>query len=1011
MNRKLIKIVFCLPFILAGISVYAQNNLVPNTQDCSSVGQAFQFDIALAWRSGTAYPVCPHTTTIVGDIDGDGKTEVLALSTNKNKIYVFEGTNGTKIGEIDYGSMLENENPTCFLIVDGDGDGQAEVFAAGTSTQKIYLHKVTSAPGARPITFGNVWTKDFAQTGSGVTPIVADFDGDGTVEFVAGKYLIGYDGSILGTLPFNSIRNYNISISYATDVDGDGLPEIINGSDVYKYTGGLLQLYARCPDYSTSGLDGWNMAADVNQDGDIDLAFNGTSGTLVVWTPKTGEVLGRITTTTGNSSYPFIGDIDGIEEPDGKKYLEICYNTNNKLYAYSYTGSGFTPKWTMSHSDASGVTSLTLFDFNMDGAVELIYRDQSNLTIFDGSGSTLQTLYSTACGSGTTTETPVVVDVNGDGSADLVVTGYLPSTGEVFVFQGDASKWASSPSVWNQQMYSSLYVNGDLTIPTTIQPLNLTFTRPDNSTVQFYNGGPIQSPYVSEETYLPVNLSPDVFVVDGSISVSGTNVTFTITIGNQGLVAATTSTPIQFYANQITTANIVGSTTLGVDLYPGQTTVVTFTVSGLATQFYVRILDDGTSFPALGAYSDCNLTNNTKSFGTLELFKTVNSSSACVDGTSIFYVDLENNTNLFGTPTNYTNIHLVDSLGNGWEFISASTANGTTTTFNPVTSKLEWTIPSLDAGETARLTIIAKSVAAGAIRNTAWIESVGGTVIGKEAIEAYVIVNNVAAPIAASISPTDPKLCDAGGVVLTASVSGASTYQWYKDLIEISGATQQTYTATALGNYTVSYHDGTCVSQMSSAVVVTDDCMTASSDTIAVVKSTSVLIDVLANDDLGLCNSSSITLTTVSTPSMGEVEVENQKIKYTAYGNIGTDSFTYKIKCGAQESTAAVTVTICSTLMVERIDDAKEPNSPGKFRIKYTDDSFKLEKDLEVTYSITPVNAVAGTDFVAPSGTAIIPANTNGVDVNIQPYDNFKVEGNNRQLMLTITGSTILTTP
>jgi hypothetical protein len=56
--------------------------------------------------------------------------------------------------------------------------------------------------------------------------------------------------------------------------------------------------------------------------------------------------------------------------------------------------------------------------------------------------------------------------------------------------------------------------------------------------------------------------------------------------------------PIRFYQNSIITGNIVpsGNTTLGVALYPGQTTVITRTLTGLASgwaSLYVRLLDDG----------------------------------------------------------------------------------------------------------------------------------------------------------------------------------------------------------------------------------------------------------------------------------------------------------------------------------------------------------------------------------------------------------------------------------
>jgi uncharacterized repeat protein (TIGR01451 family) len=369
----------------------------------------------------------------------------------------------------------------------------------------------------------------------------------------------------------------------------------------------------------------------------------------------------------------------------------------------------------MAHSDISGATILTLFDFNNDGVFELIYRDQTYLQIFNGSGTTPVAVYTTAAGSETASELPIVVDANSDGSADIIVTGGAANSGwgEVMLFEGAASKWMSCPNIWNQQLYSNLHVNSDLTIPRTVQPVNLTFTRPDLTTVQYYNGGPMQAPYISDETFSPIDLSPDVYVVSGTIEIlSPTSVRLTVTFGNQGMATAPASTPIRYYKNAIAAGNIIGSETLGADLAPGQTCTITKTFIGLSpmpSTFYVRILDDGTNFPALGTYSDCNLTNNHKSFGTLELTKTANSQNVCVDGSIIFNVMLVNNTDQTGSPQTFNNVILIDSLGAGWQFLSAVASVGTVGAYNNVTHQLDWTLSSLAPGDTVELTIVANT--------------------------------------------------------------------------------------------------------------------------------------------------------------------------------------------------------------------------------------------------------------------------------------------------------------
>ncbi|MDR2382553.1 MAG: hypothetical protein LBD76_01550 [Prevotellaceae bacterium] len=815
----------------------AQNNLIPNTQDCSATRPPFAFNIQKKWTTTTGNKIFTDCTPIAGDIDGDGKTEIFAAGNSNgsagygNIIYIFDGNTGSSVGSISVANVgYWAWTGTSFLIYRDKSTGKGRVFVSADNGI-ISLFQVSSNPGVRPITFTLLWSKT-GFTGHN-SPVISDLDGDGNPEFIAGKRIFDHNGNLKATMAYGGqITSWDpVYLPIVGDVDNDEKPEIIVGTNVYKYNGSTISLYASCP--GISNQEGSNMIADVNQDGNVDVIFHSWSGGysnsngfIRVWTPKTGALLGIVATgLSGQRSIPFVADIDGVIT-NGKKYPEICYNTASNLYAYRYTGSGFALKWTKSHSDASGATILTLYDFNNDGVFELIYRDQTNLQIFNGSGSTPVSVYTTAAGSETASELPIVVDATGDGSADIVVTGGAANNwaGEIMLFEGGASKWISCPNVWNQQFYSNLHVNVDLTIPTKVKPVNLTFTRPDYSTVQLYNGGPLQALYVSEETYLPVDLSPDVYVVSGNITFnSSSSVTLTVTFGNQGLVTATANTPIRYYKNAIASANIIGNATLGVDLSPGQTTTITKTFTGLSpmpTQFYVRILDDGTNFPASGAYSDCNLTNNTKSFGTLELHKTVNSLNSCIDGTSIFNIELINNTNLSQSPQTFNNIILTDSLGSGWNYISSTAIDGSLGAYNSSTRKIKWTVPSIAPGATAKLTILAKSTVAAAIRNTVWVESVNGTTLGKEVIEAYVIVNSALAPAAASISPANPTICSGSSVILTASVSGKSSYQWYKNNEEISGATQRTYTATTSGNYTVTYFEEPCVSQMSAAVTV-----------------------------------------------------------------------------------------------------------------------------------------------------------------------------------------------
>lgn len=73
--------------------------------------------------------------------------------------------------------------------------------------------------------------------------------------------------------------------------------------------------------------------------------------------------------------------------------------------------------------------------------------------------------------------------------------------------------------------------------------------------------------------------------------------------------------------------------------------------------------------------------------------------------------------------------------------------------------------------------------------------------------------------VTGTISPSSASFCAGGSQVLT--VTGGTSYQWYKDGVAITGATSNTYTATASGTYTADIISGTCRGTASNSAVIT----------------------------------------------------------------------------------------------------------------------------------------------------------------------------------------------
>ena len=172
---------------------------------------------------------------------------------------------------------------------------------------------------------------------------------------------------------------------------------------------------------------------------------------------------------------PMIGDIDGDGGP------EIVLQ-NGRLRAFDFVvGTGLAVKWNIATTDSSAQTSLTMFDFNNDGRQELVYRDETDLRIIDGAGSTAANLATFPCASNTGTEMPVVADIDGSREARILVTcdsGAGGSEAQLRAFESASESWANTRPVWNQQAYFATHINNDLTVPANQAAHWMTFNDP-----------------------------------------------------------------------------------------------------------------------------------------------------------------------------------------------------------------------------------------------------------------------------------------------------------------------------------------------------------------------------------------------------------------------------------------------------------------------------------------------------------------------------------------------------
>ena len=450
---------------------------------------------------------------LVGDFDGDGEPEVMIPQTTSGNTFSVVGVykaDGTLETQFSVAPSHIWNSLAMGKVQTSPGVYQSMVVVFATD-RYLYAYDYNGT---------QLWRSDhpFSNYNGEAVPLpavsFADFNHDGWSEvFIGSEVYDAATGMLMCRADGNtghSRRNWDDGVhtyqSVAADLTGDFDLDLMAGNTIYHVllrsrTNTLLNsmevamqvdsAHMRMSDDSEIPFtDGNTFVADFNLDGRLDVVVMNVDQDnhvlyVYVWDAGTGEVLcsKKISNST-KFGVPQIGDVDRDGVP------EICFivgtaaghgtGSNDLIYALKYNAASPTRElnifWTMSHSDNSGSTGLTLFDFNQDGYTELVYRDLNNLRIINGSMVHHQTqvpvtapydLATIACSSATGIEYPVIADLDLDGEAEIVVCGATSSTdfGYLYFFESDGSAWAPARRVWNQYAYNITNVDDDGTIP------------------------------------------------------------------------------------------------------------------------------------------------------------------------------------------------------------------------------------------------------------------------------------------------------------------------------------------------------------------------------------------------------------------------------------------------------------------------------------------------------------------------------------------------------------------
>jgi len=328
-------------------------------------------------------------------------------------------------------------------IGDLDGDGVPEICTAGVEVAVVCVRADGSfywGAGPQPYGYGS--------------PALADLEGDGDVEVVFGNQILEGDG----TLRAVGVGGAAWYLSVPVDVDGDGVMEIAAGNTLYDAWGATR--------WTDGTYDSPNAVGDFDLDGIPELVHSYGNVTL---TGADGVVRWSTPVPGGGGGPPTVADFDG----DGLPEVGVA-----GAYYYVVVDTDGAVLWSAPVQDYSAsVTGSSVFDFEGDGAADVVYGDEVDLWVYDGATGAVK-LRVTDHASGTLMEYPLIVDVDNDGSTEVVLASNnyaYPGWNGITVIGDKSGSWRPSRPIWNQFAYSITNVNDDGSIPTVAEPNWLRF--------------------------------------------------------------------------------------------------------------------------------------------------------------------------------------------------------------------------------------------------------------------------------------------------------------------------------------------------------------------------------------------------------------------------------------------------------------------------------------------------------------------------------------------------------
>ncbi len=458
-------------------------------------------------------------------------------------------------------------------------------------------------------------------------PSIADIDGDGDVEIAIGATVFDHTGALVFdgtdasglTGPAGEGINwaagdsnntiYTGTLSLLADLDGtldatsgQTTLELVTGRTAYNADGSVLW------EADATLADGFPAVGDFDGDQDPEIVVS-ADGTVRIHDGLTGDVVwGPVELNAGRLGAPTVADFTG----DG--FPEIGVAGRNSYFALSVDLANPSPsvteatlwRYAMTRDQSSNMTGSSVFDFEGDGKAEVVYNDELYLRVFDG--ETGAVLFEEPNNSFTALEYPIIVDIDNDGAAEIVVStnsfecgdqlscvGSNTSFSGLQVFGDAQDNWVATRRIWNQHTYHINNVNEDGTVP-----------------AQEVESWTDHNSYrLNAQTTVDPTAAPDLIIEDTTVQLDGCLAVIRGWVTNAGAERVGAALDVSFYADDGSGRVYLGTSQTQLPLEPGQSERVELRTMLPAGGPYTFILAADDSGPnTMDSKRECNEDNN-----------------------------------------------------------------------------------------------------------------------------------------------------------------------------------------------------------------------------------------------------------------------------------------------------------------------------------------------------------------------------------------------------------------